>query len=94
MSATDTWPPKRPGPASDRDSITRQTLQAGIRAPPPEKPYVTHRGMGAHGGCHGGPEIFNDGLRTFKVIWSGFGSIYRPICCATITRVRVRISIL
>ena len=41
-----TWPPKRPGPASDRDNVTMQTLRAGIRAPPPEKPYVTHRGMG------------------------------------------------
>ena len=42
MSVTDTWPPKRPGPASDRDNVTRQTLQAGIRAPPPEKPYVSN----------------------------------------------------
>ena len=40
MSVTDTWQPKRPGPASDRDSVTRQTLRAGIRAPPPEKPYI------------------------------------------------------
>ena len=38
-SAEDGWRPKRPGPASDRDSVTRQTLRAGIRAPPPEKPY-------------------------------------------------------
>ena len=29
--------------ASDRDNVTRQTLRAGIHAPPPEKPYVTHR---------------------------------------------------
>ena len=36
MPVTDTWRPKRPGPASDRDSVTRQTLRAGIRAPPPE----------------------------------------------------------
>ena len=39
----DCWRPKRPGPASDGDSVTRQTLRAGIlstmRAPPPEKPY-------------------------------------------------------
>ena len=42
MSVTDIWRPKRPGPASDRDSATRQTLRAGIRAPPPEKLYVTH----------------------------------------------------
>ena len=49
MSMTDTWRPKRPGPASDRDSATRQTLRAGIRAPPPEKPYITHRAMGQHG---------------------------------------------
>ena len=27
-------------PATDRDSVTRQTLRAGIRAPPPEKPYL------------------------------------------------------
>ena len=40
MSVTDTWRPKRPGPASDWDSVTRQTLRAGMRAPPPEKPYV------------------------------------------------------
>ena len=33
MSMTDTWRPKRPGPASDRDSATRQTLRAGIRVP-------------------------------------------------------------
>ena len=39
-SVTDTWRPKRPGPASDRDNVTRQTLRAGIRAPLPEKPYV------------------------------------------------------
>ena len=31
MSMTDTWQPKRPGPASDRDNVTRQTLRAGIR---------------------------------------------------------------
>ena len=37
------------GPASDRDNVTRQTLRAGTRAPPPEKPYVTHRAMGEHG---------------------------------------------
>ena len=36
MSVTDAWRPKRPGPASDRDNVTRQTLQAGMRAPPPE----------------------------------------------------------
>ena len=42
MSVTDTWRPKRPGPASDRDNVTRQTLRAGIRAPPPEKPYVSN----------------------------------------------------
>ena len=40
MSAKDCWRPKRPGPATDRDSVTRQTLRAGIRAPPPEKPYL------------------------------------------------------
>ena len=40
MSVTDTWRPKRPGPASDGDSVTRQTLRAGMRAPPPEKPCV------------------------------------------------------
>ena len=34
MSVTDTWPPKRPGPASDRGNVTRQTLRAGIHAPP------------------------------------------------------------
>ena len=38
MSVTDDWRPKRPGPASDRDTVTRQTLRAGIRVPPPEKP--------------------------------------------------------
>ena len=27
MSVTDTWRPKRPGPASDRDNVTRQTLR-------------------------------------------------------------------
>ena len=41
---TDDWQPKRPDPASDsnRDSVTRQTLRAGIRirAPPPENPYL------------------------------------------------------
>ena len=42
MSVTDTWRPKRPGPASDRDNVTRQTLRAGIHAPPPEKPYVSN----------------------------------------------------
>ena len=40
MSVADTWRPKRPGPASDRDSVTRQTLRAGTRAPPAEKPYI------------------------------------------------------
>ena len=30
MSVTDAWRPKRPGPASDRDSVTRQTLRAGM----------------------------------------------------------------
>ena len=40
MSVKDCWQPKHPGPASDRDSVTRQTLRAGMRAPPPEKPYV------------------------------------------------------
>ena len=43
MSVTDIWRPKRPGPASfssDRDNVTRQTLRAGVRAPPPEKPYI------------------------------------------------------
>ena len=39
----------RPGPASDRDIVTSETLRAGIRAPPPEKPYFTHRAMGKHG---------------------------------------------
>ena len=32
--------PRRPGPASDRDNVTGQTLRAGIRAPPPEKPML------------------------------------------------------
>ena len=36
----DYWRPTRPGPASNRDSVTRQTLRAGISAPPPEKPYL------------------------------------------------------
>ena len=45
MCVTDTWRPKRPGPASDRDNVTRQTLRAGIHAPPPEKPYITHIGV-------------------------------------------------
>ena len=40
MSMTEDWRPKRPGPASDRDIVTNQTLRAGIRAPPPEKPYL------------------------------------------------------
>ena len=35
MPVTDAWPPKRPGLASDRDSLTGQTLRAGMRAPPP-----------------------------------------------------------
>ena len=30
MSVKDCWRPKRAGPPSDRDSVTRQTLQAGI----------------------------------------------------------------
>ena len=34
------WRPKRPSPASDRDSVTRR---AGIRAPPPEDPNVMLR---------------------------------------------------
>ena len=42
MSVTDAWRPKRPGPASDRDNVTGQTLRAGMRAPPPEKPYVSN----------------------------------------------------
>ena len=33
MSVTGDWQPKRPGPALDRDSVTGQTLRAGIRAP-------------------------------------------------------------
>ena len=50
ISVTDTWPPKHPGPASDRDNVTRQTLRAGIRAPLPEKPYVNKiGGMGTLG---------------------------------------------
>ena len=49
----DTWPPKRPGPASDRDNVTRQTLRAGIRAPPPEKPYVRN----IIGGTRFGPRL-------------------------------------
>ena len=40
MSVKDGWPPKRPGPTVDRDRVTRHTLRAGIRAPPPEKPYL------------------------------------------------------
>ena len=49
MSVTDTWRLKRPGPASDRDNVTRQTLRAGIRAPPPEKPMlVMHGGFGSN----------------------------------------------
>ena len=40
MSVKNSWPPKRPGPASDRDSVTRQTPRAGISAPPPEKLYL------------------------------------------------------
>ena len=32
MFVTGAWPPKRPGPASDRDNVTRQTLRAGIMA--------------------------------------------------------------
>ena len=31
QSMEDCWPPKRPGPASDRNSVTRQTLQARTR---------------------------------------------------------------
>jgi hypothetical protein len=42
MSVMKTWRRKHPGPASDRDNVTRQTLRAGIRAPPPEKPYVSN----------------------------------------------------
>ena len=34
---------------SDRDNVVQQTLRAGIRAPPPEKPYSRHRGMGERG---------------------------------------------
>ena len=49
MPVTDDWRPKRPGLASDRDSSDQQTLRAGMRAPPPEKPYVAHRGMGERG---------------------------------------------
>ena len=45
MSVTDAWRPKRPGPASDRDNVTRQTLRAGIHAPPPEIPYVIIGGL-------------------------------------------------
>ena len=30
MSVTDTWPPRRPGPASDRDNVTKQTLRAYV----------------------------------------------------------------
>ena len=36
----DSWPLKRPGLASDWDTVARQTLRAGICAPPPEKPYL------------------------------------------------------
>ena len=43
MSVTDTWRPKRPGPVSDWDDVTKQTLRAGIRARTPEKPYVKNR---------------------------------------------------
>ena len=35
----DSWWLKRAGSSSDRDSVTRQTLQVGIRVPPPKKPY-------------------------------------------------------
>ena len=45
----DVWRPKRPGPASDGNNVTKQTLRAGMRAPPPEKPCATHRGMGERG---------------------------------------------
>ena len=37
----DSWPPKRPGPASDRDNVTRQTLRAGIYAPLPRNHIYT-----------------------------------------------------
>ena len=38
-SVKDGWLPKRPGPASDKGNVARQTLRAGIRAPPPGQPY-------------------------------------------------------
>ena len=38
MSVEDCWRPKRPGPASDKDTVTRQTLRADMCAPPAEKP--------------------------------------------------------
>ena len=40
MSVKDIWPPKRPGPVSDSDGVTRQTLREGMCALPPEKPYL------------------------------------------------------
>ena len=59
MSVTDTWPPKRQGPASDRDNVSRQTLRAGMRAPPPEKPYVSMVWYGSKAG------------RPFEADWYG-----------------------
>ena len=46
MSVKDGWPPKRPSLATDRDSVTRQTLRAGIRAPSSRETLSMRQGMG------------------------------------------------
>ena len=70
MPVTDAWPPKRPGPASDGDNVARQTLRAGIRAPPPEKPYASNviGGTGKSAQQHG---MVWYGMVWYGMVWYG-----------------------
>ena len=75
MSVTDTWRPKRPGPASDRDNVTRQTLRADIRAPSPEKPYVNIIGGRTLGtACSRGTPRFSK-KKPQSYVWYGIPNV-------------------
>ena len=83
MSVTDVWPPKRPGPASDRDNVTRQTLRAGIRAPPPEKSYVSSM-IGGTGSGTLGMVVFKNFNRCllrelFRVVFAQTPPLQLPV---------------